>query len=163
MEWVGNFRRGKLLHWAFELGIWFKGLDGALEVLGGILFLVTSPQMLNHFIVVLTQHELNEAPGDLVANALRHAGQHLSGKTKLIGGAYLLAHGAIKLFLAIGILRGKQWCYPVTMAVIGAFVLLQSSRMGLHFSLLMLFLTLLDIAIVLLIWREYRCLKHRRK
>lgn len=140
MKWHRGRAREKFLHWAFEIGIWFKGLDAALEVLGGILFLVTSPRLLNHLIVVLTQHELNEDPGDLIANALRHAGNHLYSKTKLIGGAYLLAHGAIKLFLAIGILRGKLWCYPTAMVFLILFVLLQSSRMGLHFSYLMLFL-----------------------
>jgi len=156
MKWDRGRAREKFLNWAFDIGIWFKGVDGALEMLGGILFLVTSPRLLNHLIVVLTQHELNEDPGDLIANAFRHAGNHLYGKTRLIGGAYLLAHGAIKLFLAVGILRGRLWCYPTAVVLISLLVLLQSSRMGLHFSFLMLFLTLVDIALALLIWREYR-------
>lgn len=148
--------RDKLLHWAFEVGIWLKGLDGILELIGGTLLLAFSPEALNHFIVVLTQHELNEDPGNWISHALRHAGNHLSSDGKFIGGIYLLGHGAVKVFLVGGILRGKLWAYPTAMIVLGIFILLQSSRMGLHFSYFMLFFTGIDIVIVLLIWREFR-------
>ncbi len=162
MKWDQGNTRDRFLHWAFEIGIWFKGVDGALELIGGILFLIASPHALNHLVTILTQHELNEDPGDWIANALRHAGDHLSGRSKIIGGAYLLGHGAVKLFLAVGILRGKLWCYPTGMAVITLFVLLESCRVALHFSFLMLFLILVDVAIVLLIWREYRGFKRQQ-
>ena len=40
MSW---FRRRDLLDQTFEVGIVLKGLDGVLEVLGGLLLLVVSP------------------------------------------------------------------------------------------------------------------------
>ncbi|HEX3625026.1 MAG TPA: DUF2127 domain-containing protein, partial [Verrucomicrobiae bacterium] len=111
---------------------------------------------LNHLVITLTQHELNEDPGDWICNTLRHASDHLSEKTKIWGGAYLLAHGAIKVFLVVGILRHKMWAYPTAMIVIGIFILIQGAKLCMHFSFPLLIATAIDIAIVLLIWREYR-------
>jgi uncharacterized membrane protein len=61
--------------------------------------------------------------------------------------------------LAIGILREKLWCYPTALVVISIFVGLQFARLVVHFSIPMLSGTVIDIAIVLLIAREYRHVK----
>ena len=47
---------------AFEVGIILKGLDGILEVVGGLLLLLVSPATINQVAKALTQHELS---GDL--------------------------------------------------------------------------------------------------
>ena len=151
--------RGKLFHRLFKIGIWLKGIDGFLEVIGGVLFLIVSRAALNRYVVLLTQEELREDPDDLLANALRHAASHLSVNSKLIGSAYLLGNGVVKIFLAAGILRGKLWCYPTAIIVISLFVCLQIARLSCHFSIPMLMGTVIDIAIVLLIAREYRRMK----
>src|SRR5690348_14165121 len=64
----GNPTREKILHWLFEIGIWFKGIDGILELIGGILLLVSNPHAINNFIVNLTEHELQQDPGDWICN-----------------------------------------------------------------------------------------------
>jgi uncharacterized membrane protein len=151
--------RGYLYHRLFQIGIWVKGIDGLLEVIGGILFFMVSPAALNRYVAMLTQDELREDPDDLLANMLRHAASHLSVNSKLIGSAYLLGNGVVKIFLAAGILRGKLWCYPAAIVVISLFVCLQIARLFFHFSILMLIGTVIDIAIVLLIGREYRRVK----
>jgi len=152
----GSQTREKFLHWMFELGIWFKGIDGVLELIGVILFLCVSPHAINHLIIALTQHD----PGDFICNALRHAGDHLAdGHAKIIGSIYLLSHGAIKVFLVAGILRGKLWYFPTAMIVIGIFILVQSGRLAFHFSWPLLIATVIDAVIIFLIWHEY----HRAK
>jgi hypothetical protein len=42
----------------FKIGLVLKGLDGALEVAGGILLLFLSPQAIQHLARVLTAHQL---------------------------------------------------------------------------------------------------------
>jgi uncharacterized membrane protein len=42
----------------FEVGIVLKGLDGLLEIAGGVLLLLIKPQYLNQLASTLTQHEL---------------------------------------------------------------------------------------------------------
>lgn len=151
--------REKLFHRLFQVGIWLKGFDGVLEVLGGVLFLAVSPAALNHYVILLTEGELREDPDDFLANWLRHAANNLSVDSKLIGGAYLLGNGVVKIFLAAGILRGKLWCYPTAIVVISIFICLQIARLIDHFSFPMLSGTVIDIAIVLLVAREYRHVK----
>src|SRR3954466_1807386 len=67
-----------LLHRIFRLGIWLKGFDGILEIIGGGLLLAPSPASLNRWIVALTQHELIEDPHDWIATSLRHTANQLS-------------------------------------------------------------------------------------
>jgi uncharacterized membrane protein len=130
-----------------------------LETAGGVLLLTVSLQALNSYIIALTQNEIQEDSGDLIANALRHAAHRMTESPKSIAGAYLLGNGVVKVFLAACILRGKRWCYPIAMAVITLFILLQCGRLGFHFSWPMFSGTIMDVAIVLLIWREYRRLE----
>src|SRR5262245_36197309 len=56
--------REQALYRLFELGVWVKGIDGILEICGGVLLLLTSPAALNRLVMMLTQHELVEDPQD---------------------------------------------------------------------------------------------------
>jgi uncharacterized membrane protein len=56
-----------LLGQTFEVGILLKGLDGLLEVLGGLLLLVVSPATIDRVVTSLTRHELSEDPRDVLA------------------------------------------------------------------------------------------------
>jgi hypothetical protein len=46
----------------FKVGLVLKGLDGVLEVAGGILLLFLSPHAIEHLVRALTAHELSEDP-----------------------------------------------------------------------------------------------------
>ena len=59
MPW---FRPRDLLDQTFEVGIILKGLDGLLEVIGGLLLFVVSPATIDRVVTSLTQHELSEDP-----------------------------------------------------------------------------------------------------
>lgn len=151
--------REKIFHRLFEVGIWIKGIDGLLETVGGILLLVVSLHALNSYIVALAQREIERDSGDLISHVLSHAAHHMTERSKLIAGAYLLGNGVVKVFLATCILRGKLWCYPVAIVVLTIFILLQVGRLGFHFSWPMFAGTMIDGGIILLIWREYREVK----
>jgi len=157
-----NAGREKLFHRLFEVGIWIKGIDGLIEIAGGILLLAVSLEALNSYVIAITEKEIQEDSGDLIANALRHAAHRMTPGSKHIAGAYLLGNGIVKVFLAACILRGKLWCYPIAVAVITSFILLQCVRMSFHFSWAMFNGTIIDVAIVLLIWREYRRIQARK-
>src|SRR6266540_2330035 len=94
----------RTLHRLFDFGVVIKGIDGALELAGGVLLVVVKPLTLNAMIVFLTAHEISEDPADLVANLLRNSVRHLSMNTTLFAGVYLLAHGLVKLFLVVALL-----------------------------------------------------------
>ena len=139
----------------FDLGVIFKGIDGALEVAGGVLFLVIDPRTLSTIVRSLTAHEISEDPSDLVANLLRHGLGHLSSNTTLFTGAYLLGHGLVKLFLMVFLLREKLWAYLAALWFLGAFVPYQVYRIVLTHSLGLIALTVFDLVVMALIWHEY--------
>ncbi len=58
-------RRPPVLEWIFRVALLFKGLDGILEIVGGVLFLLFNPGQLDSLAKMLTQHELSEDPGGI--------------------------------------------------------------------------------------------------
>jgi uncharacterized membrane protein len=65
-------------HAAFQIGILFKGLDGAAEIVGAVLLYLVSPDAISQFISALTQHELSEDRHDFIASHLKHLSERLS-------------------------------------------------------------------------------------
>lgn len=151
----------KVLHRSFQIGILFKGIDGLVETLSGILFVFISSGEITRFVYSLTRGELLEDPDDLIANSLRRAFAHLSTGSKLFVGAYLLGHGVIKLVLVAGLWRKKLWVFPIATIVLGGFVGYQVYRLTRQPSIGLFLLTVLDTIIGTLVWHEYRSLRKR--
>jgi uncharacterized membrane protein len=148
-----------LRHKFFQVGIILKGIDGVLEIIGGFLILVISPQTLNKIVYLLTQHELSEDPKDIVANYLIHAANHFSVSSQLFGFVYLLSHGIIKIILIVSLWKQRLWSYPVAMIFFALFGMYQMYKYYLEHSLGWIVLTILDIFVIVLTWLEYRQLK----
>jgi uncharacterized membrane protein len=141
----------------FKVGLVLKGLDGILEVAGGILLLFLSPQAIQHLARVLTAHELSEDPHDLIARSLLHTTAHLSHGTTVFGAIYLLSHGIAKIVLVALVLKDKLWAYPWLIGLLLAFIAYQLYRITVvHFSIGLTLLTVFDAFLVWLTWREYR-------
>jgi uncharacterized membrane protein len=141
----------------FKIGLVLKGLDGVLEVVGGILLLFLTPAAIQHLVRVLTAHELSEDPHDLVARYLLHTTAHLHHGTTLFGAIYLLSHGIAKIVLVALVLKDKLWAYPWLIGLLLAFIAYQLYQItAVHFSAGLTLLTIFDALLVWLTWREYR-------
>ena len=151
--------RRETLHRFFWLSLFIKGLDGILELAGGVLLLAVGNATLTRFITSLTAPELAEDPHDLLANAVVHALHHLSADTKLFAAAYLFGHGAVKVFLVAGLWREKLWAFPTALSILSAFVLYQLYRLSQNASASLIALTFIDLFVIAVIWREYRVRK----
>lgn len=149
-----------VLHYLFEGGIVIKGIDGALEMVGGLLLLVVNVATLNRAVVWLTQHELIEDPTDVLANLLVQTNSSLSVEAKLFAAGYLLSHGLTKIVLVWSLLRQKRWAYPAAIVFLLTFIGYQAYRLNRHYAVGLLALTVFDGLVVLLTVREYRL--HRR-
>jgi uncharacterized membrane protein len=149
-------RRDAVLERTFRITVILKGVDGVLELVGGMLLLFASPERVHAVVRWLTQHELAEDPHDRFANLLVEASRHLTGSATLFGALYLLAHGIVKVVLVWAVLRERLWAYPWMIAFLIAFIGFQCYRMSVRFTWSMLALTLLDLLIVALTVREYR-------
>lgn len=150
------FKRGDLLDRAFLVGIVLKGLDGILEVGGGLLLLLVSPSTIDQVVRTLTQHELSEDPHDFMATHLLHFSGSLTGASLRFGAVYLLAHGVVKIVLVAALLRDKLWAYPWMIAFLVAFILYQIYRMTFAPSIGLAGLTVFDAAVTWLTIREYQ-------
>jgi uncharacterized membrane protein len=148
---------------AFEIGIIGKGINGAAELLGGLFLLLSSPDRIRHFAVLLTQGELSEDPHDLIATHLLHSATGLTGGAVRFGGLYLLAHGAVKVVLVIALLLDKLWAYPWMIAFLSLFIGYQLYRIALDGSTGLIALTIFDAVVLALTSREYRRQRRHRK
>src|SRR5258708_1992802 len=159
MKWL---TRGDLLDRTFEVSIALKGLDGALEVIGGLLLLLVSPATIDRIVAALTQHQLSGDPHDFIAmHALNYA-HGLTGTAVLLGGLYLLSHGVVKIVLVAALLRQQLWAYPWMIAFLGVFILYQVYRMTFAPSVGLGALTVFDLFVAWLTYREYQRHQKRR-
>lgn len=149
----------RLIHRAFEVGVGLKGLDGALEIIGGLLLLTISPRHVSTLVLQLTQHELSEDPHDLVASYLVRLSKGLTVEGQLFGAAYLLTHGVVKLALVAALLKRRLWAYPAAIGLFALFGAYQVYRYTFTHSLYLILLTILDVVVICLTWLEYTKVK----
>jgi uncharacterized membrane protein len=146
---------------AFRISLYLKGLDGILEIIGGILLLLVKPEQINHLARWLTEGELSEDPHDFIARHILKTAHDLTGAGLVFGAIYLLSHGIAKVFLIVQVFRDRLWAYKALIVVIGLFVVYQVYRMIIKFSVSMLLLTIFDLVVIYLTQNEYR--KHQAR
>lgn len=154
-------QKRSLLDDTFYISLLLKAADSILEIAGGILTLLISPNTVNHIVSALTQHELSEDPHDFIASHILRAGHSLTSTSgRYFAAFYLLSHGLVKVVIIVALFKEKIWAYPWMIGLLGLFVLYQVYRMGfVKFSVGLLLLTLFDIFIMWLTWKEYQ--KHQ--
>jgi uncharacterized membrane protein len=153
---VSWFKAKDLLDRTFEVGIILKGLDGVVELVGGVLLLAVSPATIDRMLRGLTRRELSGDPHDLIASDLLRISHSLTSSAVRFAAVYLLLHGIVKVVLVAALLRNKMWAYPWMIAVLLAFVGYQLYRIAVQPALWLVLLTIFDAFVAWLTWREYR-------
>jgi len=143
----------------FEIGLILKGINGLLEIVGGLLLLFLNPDRMDKLIIILTQNELSKDPNDKVANTLISLGHSLSISPNHYGIYYLMTHGLIKCILIFLLWRKKIWAYPLTMVVLAIFITYQLYRYTISPSAFLIALSVFDSIMIVLIFLEYRKIK----
>ena len=146
----------------FRVSVILKGLDGALEIVGGLILLVVTPSRLNSLVRSLTQHELSQDPHDFVARHLLRVTNGLAHGTTTYAGIYLLSHGLTKVIVIVAVLRDQLWAYPAMIALLVAFIAYQLYRIALDPTVGLALLTIFDAFVVWLTWREYQAKRRDR-
>lgn len=146
-------------HKSFEIGIFIKGIDGVLEIIGGILLIFLNPGRLNKLVAILTQHELSEDPTDIISNFMIRMSSSFSISTQHFGVFYLMSHGLVKLILVILLWKKKIWAYPLTVVFLMLFIFYQIYRYTISQSFGLILLTIFDIIMIMLTLVEYKRIK----
>ena len=150
------FRPQTLLDKTYEIGILIKGIDGVLELIGGVLVLTVSPHMITGITQFLTQDALEENPHNFIATHIARAGHHLAAGHNIFAAAFLLTHGLVKVVLVASLLLNKLWAYPWALVVLSLFLVYQIYLLITQPGFGMAFLSVLDAVIIWLIWREWQ-------
>lgn len=148
--------RNLLLHESFRAAITLKGIDGILEAIGGIALWFVKPSALNKIALRFLEIDLPFDRHEFIITHLYRATEHLADGGKHFASLYLLLHGLIKALLVVGLWFDILWAYPLTMGVFGMFCMYQMHRFLHTHSITLLLITVFDLLIICLTWREYR-------
>jgi uncharacterized membrane protein len=147
---------------AFRISLWLKGIDGALEIVGGVALLFVAPHSIHELARWVVAHDLAGSRHDFVARHLLHSANAVSRSTTIFGAVYLLTHGIAKLVLVVLLLRGVLRAYPWMIGLLLAFVVYQVYRFFEKPGIGLVLLTVFDLFVAWLTWREYRARRGER-
>jgi uncharacterized membrane protein len=152
----------RLLHEAFEASLILKGLFALVETLSGLGLYFIGNATIKAVVDWLTRNELVEDPGDLLARAAMRAAEGLSVDTQHFFAFYMASHGVVKLAMVAALAARVTWAYPVSIVVLFGFIAYQVHRYMVSPSVALILLTVFDLVVIALIWREYRAMPERR-
>jgi uncharacterized membrane protein len=146
----------------FKLALVVKGIDGASELVGAVLLTVLPTVWVQSVIANVVSHDLLGPPnGSLTQHFITGTKQFAAGN-RTFAISYLALHGVIKLALVVALLRKWLPAYPVALVILALFVIYEIYRAAHTHSVLLPFLAALDLAIIVLVVREYRLLRRER-
>lgn len=151
----------RVLDRVFEVSIILKGINGVLELVGGIALLFIDPVWVRTWWTGLAAHLVVGHEHSPLWQWFVHLADALDTKATVFAAVYLLLHGIIKVVLVWALLREKLWAYPWMIVALGLFIAYQCYELAVHFSWWMLALTVFDLFIVALTLREWQL--HRRR
>lgn len=142
----------------FRVALLAKGLDGAVELAAALVLLVLSQAELPRLVGdVVTRDLLGPPDGALARHFVAGTAEFASGNRTFVV-VYLALHAVVKLALVVALLRRWRAAYPVAVVVLALFVGYEVYRAIVTGSVVLPFLAALDLAVLVLVWREYRSL-----
>jgi uncharacterized membrane protein len=154
--------RRSLLHVTFEFGITMKCIDGVVQLVAGALLWILAPEAFSHYVQLVLEHIFPNGAHGFPAKQLFAAAQGIAGGGQLFAALYLMSHGAVKIAIVIALWMNKLWAYPVAIIVFSGFVVYQMYRYTYTHSPFLIWLSVFDVLVVWLTWREYEAQKSLR-
>src|ERR1700722_16688977 len=148
--------KSSFMHRAYLATLAVKGFDGALEVLSGLVILLTGPQRIYRWVVRITAPELYDGSHIAAVHAIRRGAEHLATTGAQFVEFYLVVHGLLKLGLVIVLLRGGgRWIFPVGAVILVGFITFMSWRLSEQWSDWLLGFALFDVLTLALVLNEW--------
>ncbi|MFC5995143.1 DUF2127 domain-containing protein [Pseudonocardia hispaniensis] len=156
-------QRADLTERLFTLALLIKGIDGAIELIGAVVLLLVSGAAVHRLVGEVLAHDLLGPPsGSLARHFVASTAEFASGN-RAFAVLYLALHGIVKLALVAALLRRWLPAYPIAVVVLGAFVGYEIFRATQTGSVVLPFLAAIDVAIIVVIIREYLLLRARER
>jgi uncharacterized membrane protein len=104
----------------------------------------------------ISENELANDPNDILMNLFVNQATHVFTSARGFVAVYLLVSAIINLIIVGALLSNRLRAYPVSIGIMGLFVLYQIYRIFLTHSPWLTLFTLFDIAVMYLIYEEYK-------
>src|ERR1700742_223900 len=149
-------QKSSAMHKAYVFTLGVKGFDGALEMLAGLVILLTGPQRLYRWVVRVTAPELYDGSHVAAVHAIRKGAEHLDTTGAHFVEFYLVVHGLLKLGLVLVLLRGGgRWIFPVGTLILLGFISYMGWRLSEQWSNWLLGFALFDVLTLALVLNEW--------
>lgn len=135
---------------------------GVLVIIGAIFFIFAEPTRTKKFIEMITLYELSEDPKDFNVNHLLQNTHTYSVSSQIFSIIFLASHGVIKIVLVYALLKKKMWAFPVAISVFSLFLIYQLYRFSITNSFGILLLSIFDIIVIALTYREYKKIRREQ-
>jgi len=143
--------------------VYFKGVFGIIELVIGFTLLILGRKAMNKLLLWIVNFEPFENHPKLMDTASRFIINHVLGSLHLLIALYMIVHGLVAIAVVIALIHKKMWAFPMAGIIMALFIVYQIYRLALAFSLILLILTLIDIAIIFFLRYEYRRAKWKLK
>lgn len=153
---------GRSLELAYRIGIVIKGLDGLVELIGGLVLWLTPALLISLFAPLEHTDSDDRMIRILIAQWAGRLDDSMADGPQLFVILFLLSHGVVKIVLVYCLLKEYHWVYPYAIWLLGLFTLYQLYVLVQTPSIGMAVLAALDLAIIWLVWREWGALRARR-
>lgn len=146
----------------FRIGMVWRIFYGSVRLIVGIFFLrIVGTPLVDVFYQVMRREHL-EDPTDLLIQVAGPALQHAPLTVTYFLAGYLIFWGVIDVVLSISLIKEKTWAFPISMYLIGIFVVYEFYRFLHTHSLILLGVIAVDVVLFYLIRREYRVLRSKQ-
>jgi uncharacterized membrane protein len=145
-----------ILHRLFDVVVVLKGLNGLAEIASGTALLLLQEGTIMAWVNWLTQVELIEDPHDIFALLLRRLALGFGHDSQLFAGLYLLAHGIVKVLLAVLLFMEMTWAFPLALTLFSCLVTFSIYRLSLNWSWILATFVAFDLFTIWLIAKERR-------
>ncbi len=156
-------RSAHLLHESYLVSLGIQATIGASQLVGAVLLLVAEQTGWMKHLAQITGHDLARAAPDPFAHALIQALHDFSVNRETFWSIYLFGHGVLNLSVVVALLAKKPWAHPASMAVLTGFVIYQLERFWLTHAPVLVALSLFDLVVIALVWREWRVTRAARQ
>lgn len=148
-----------LFHDLFDIVVVLKALNGFAEIAIGMTFLFLKVGAILQWVQWLTQSELLQDPHDLLATSLEHWAMNFGHNAQIFSEVYLMAHGVVKLTIAILLFKERPWVFPFGLILFTALVAFSLHHVSIHWSWALAGFILFDLFTIGIIAKEWRAVE----
>jgi uncharacterized membrane protein len=144
----------------FFLGMYWRIFYGFLRILFGVALLkVVGYPLLD--VIEFIGYGFTDESSDVLYHVVNFFISEQSFYVTHFLAFYFIFWGVIDILLSYNLIKEKLWAFPVSIVLIGLFVIYSITRFIFTHSLLLLSVIIIDVIILLLIYKEYQNIKEQ--